>query len=137
MYKQTTGRISLRNTSRYSAVNPTVIIRLQGMAFLDEPLISLGRNKEWVQMDFANTVGITAVQWDGGPQYSIHGESTRVLPTLFLDRLWQIPDWGTPALVFEILAEGYRIEVTVPVSFVLNEQAEPVQDIANSLPEWI
>ena len=137
VFKQTTGRISLHNISRYSAVNPTVIIRLQGMAFRDAPLVSLGRKKEWAQMDFANTVGITAIQWDGGPQYSIHGESTRVLPTLSLDLLWQIPDWGTPALVFEILANGYRREVTVPVSFVLKRQSEPEQDIANLPPEWI
>jgi hypothetical protein len=132
-FKQTVGRISLRNTSRYSAVNPAVIIRLQGMAFLPrDPL-----DDDWVQLAFASTLGVTAVQWDGGPKYSIHGESTRVLPALDFDKLYSVLTRGTPAFIFEILAEGYRKVVTIPVSFRPEDQAEPHQEGSPSLPEWI
>ena len=48
----------------------------------------------WTVVDFISTNGISAVQWDGGPAYSIHGRSTRRLPILYLDNLYAIPDWG-------------------------------------------
>lgn len=77
-FKQTIGRISLRNTSGYSANNPALIVRLQGMAFVPN---SPPRDN-WVKLDFVTTVGCIAIRWDGGPQYSIHGHSTRVLPSI-------------------------------------------------------
>ncbi len=79
-FKQTLGTISLRNDSGYPARNPAVIVRLRGMVFLfreDSP-----SRTYWVITEFSNTNGILAVQWDGGPTYSIHGRSTRLLPML-------------------------------------------------------
>jgi hypothetical protein len=117
-FKQTVGTISLRNDSGYSARNPAVIVRLKGMAFLQG---EYSTSDAWVVIDFANTVGIISVQWDGGPNYSIHGHSTRTLPKLDFDRLWHIPNFGKPSLSFELLADGYRREITVPVNFKVNE----------------
>ena len=89
-------------------------------------------------IDFSNTHGITAMQWDGGPSYSIHGHSTRRLPNLFLTNLWAISDLGTPALVFEILADGYRKEITLPVDFTVDGKSQFVPEGGTRVnPEWI
>jgi hypothetical protein len=78
---------------------------------------------------------ITAVQWDGGPNYSIHGNSTRRLPDLELNDLRAIPDWGPPVLTFEILADGYRKVVSLPADFkVAGESRFPQEEVK---PEWI
>jgi hypothetical protein len=133
-FKQTIGRVSLHNTSRYSAVNPAVVVRFQGMAFT----VNTDREEgAWEMLEFRTSVGITAIQWDGGPQYSIHGESTRVLPALHLDRLMQFPGLGEANLVIELLAEGYRKVVTIPVSFILEEGSQPEVDSVKSVPEWL
>jgi hypothetical protein len=133
-FKQTWGTISLRNDSGYPARNPAVIVRLKGMAFLwDE----YSNSDEWVIIDFANTVGILSVQWDGGPNYSIHGHSTRALPRLNLDRLWHIPVRGKPALSFELLADGYKRDITVPVNFIVDEQPIFPTDEKDQAPDWL
>jgi hypothetical protein len=117
-FKQTTGRIVIRNVGKYSARNPAVVIKLNGMAFLIDEYSLI---KDWQVLDFMNTVGVTSVEWDGGPTYSIHGNSKRQLP-IDLSGLCYIPDSGLPSLTFELQAEGYRREVTVPVNFKLDEQ---------------
>jgi hypothetical protein len=90
----------------------------------------------WKKLEFANMIGITLVQWDGGPMYSIHGESIRMLPALNLERLFQISEEEPPSLAFELLAEGYRREVTVPVIFNV-EGESGTQAPTNPLPGWI
>jgi hypothetical protein len=132
-FKQTTGTISVLNFSGYSAKNPSVVMHLIGMAFTSN---DFSRDRGWVTIGFANTIGVVAVQWDGGATYSIHGHSTRQLPELDLESVRQIPEWAIPGvqewaptsgswrtvhdphLVFELLAEGYRRVVKVPVMFV-------------------
>jgi hypothetical protein len=72
--------------------------------------------RTWAIMDYryvpglpelgVSRYGYREVQWDGGSA-SIHGHSTRRLPEFVFSQLWRIPEEGTPALTFEILAEGY------------------------------
>lgn len=134
-FKQTMGTISLRNINGYSARNPAVVVRLIGMAFTTGDQVP---STEWVIIDFANTIGIKAVQWDGGPTFSIHGHSVRRLPVLDLVRLQQIPPWGKPALAFELLADGgYRREITVPVDFAVDQQSQFPSQGSTEVPGWL
>jgi hypothetical protein len=84
-------KILLKNESGYSAKNPALIIRFNTMSFRPftnpEDVSYFERN--WTVIDSAIHVydlwvdeweGFKAVQWDGGPAYSIHGHSTRRLP---------------------------------------------------------
>jgi hypothetical protein len=125
-FKQTTGTVLLRNESVYSAKNPAVIVRLVNLYFLDN--LDALRVAGWVVIGFANTLGITAVQWDGGPNYSVHGKSVRQLPPLSLQQLKHPLYRGPAGLSFELLADGYRREVYVPVELLLTpEQEEPAE----------
>jgi hypothetical protein len=73
--KQTTGTVQLLNESTYCARNPAVIVRLESMYAAGDPAPL--RKDGWVIIGFSNTNGVTAVQWDGGPNYSVHGKSVR------------------------------------------------------------
>ena len=134
-FKQLHPDVFLRNISSYSARNPAVIVRLGGMFFRREAAESgeIGIPGEWVVTGFSNTNGITEVQWDGGPEYSIHGKSTRKLPDLRLDNLSF--DWalGIPEFTVEILAEGYRKVVVVPAVF----QDDVPRWEPDHNPEWL
>ena len=139
----------LRNDSGYSAKNPAVIVRLHAMAF--EPANADSFEQNWASMDVeiiswpAESIsesteplaGLTVVQWDGGPTYSIHGNSTRRLPDLLFTQLWHKPEWGTPTLTFEILAEGYRKEITLPVDFIVDGKSRFPRAGGKINPEWI
>jgi hypothetical protein len=81
--------------------------------------------------------GITIVQWDGGSTYSIHGHSTRRLPDLQFSNLWYIPGGGKPAITFEILAEGYRKEITLPVDFTVDGRSQFPREDGKINPEWM
>jgi hypothetical protein len=129
-FKQLTGNIQIRNKSSYSAKNPAVIIRLRLMAFVRK-----GHDGNWPVIDFANMNGITAVQWDGGPTYSIHGNSTRRLPDLQLDKLRAYP--ASPALVIELLADGYRKEIILPVDFTVDGRSQFPRGAGGINPEWM
>jgi hypothetical protein len=134
-FKQTMGTISLQNTSGYTARNPAVIVRFNGMAFLPG---QYSASREWVTIAFANTIGITAVQWDGGPSYAIHGHSVRFLPTLDLHGLQHVPDWGDPSLSFVLLADGgYRREVKVPVDFIVDGESRFLKNGFKLPTTWI
>lgn len=129
-FKQTNGTISIRNDSNYSAKNPAVVVRLRGMSFI-------GSLPEWTELIFITTVGITAVQWDGGANYSIHGRSTRKLPVLRMDKLYQIPGYGAPSLAVELLAEGYRREITIPVDFTVDDSPQFPEHNKEDMPPWL
>jgi hypothetical protein len=131
-FKQLTGDIQIRNNSSYSAKNPAVIVRLRNMAFGREE-----HNANWVITNFANTNGILAVQWDGGPAYSIHGNSTRRLPDLHLDKLHTYTSSGSPGLAIELLADGYRKEVVLPVDFTVDGQSQFRVEGGETYPEWM
>lgn len=132
-FRQIYSTVTVRNMSGYSARNPAVIIRLRAMAF--SPSLE---SKGWVDIDFAQTQGVTAVQWDGG-DYSIHGRSSRRLPGLDFTGLHTIPEWGEPAFVIELLAEGgYRREIEIPVRFIPddNEWEEEIP-ASDRPPSWL
>jgi hypothetical protein len=141
-FKQIYGTVMLRNNSGYSARNPAIIVRLCAMVYLPETTSATEVRSvwptpggDWVPIDFIHTEGIVAVQWDGGPTYSIHGHSTRLLPDLWLDNLRAVPNWGAPAMIVEILAEGYRNEKTIPVDFTVDGKSQFPRE--KTLPEWI
>lgn len=57
------------------------------------------------------------------------------LPDLDLVDLMAIPKWGKPILVFEILAEGYRKVVSLPVDFIVDDESQwPPEE---TQPEWL
>jgi hypothetical protein len=158
------GKVLLRNESGYSAKNPALIVRLHEIILYppegdtDWAVI----DSEWYEEeDFTVAArkevsiwqGSTAIQWDGGPTYSIHGHSTRRLPDIkFLDLRYLPPRNRPAALTFEILAEGYRKIVFIPVDIIVDGKSlypredrniivdgkslYPRED-GNSYPEWI
>jgi hypothetical protein len=71
------------------------------------------------------TFGVTEIQWDGGPTYSIHPHSKRSLPIDLAD-LTYIPQLKKlPELYIEFPAEGYRRPVHVPVKFTVDGKPFP------------
>jgi hypothetical protein len=115
-FKQLIGEIHLRNDSPYSARSPAVIVRLTGIGVLNGV-----RSEGWAAIEFANMVGVTAFQWDGGSEHPIHGNSQRRLPNFNLFGLKTYGD-QRPALPIEILADGYRKVLTIPVGFTVDDE---------------
>jgi hypothetical protein len=131
--EQTIATLSLRNRSAFSARNPTVIIRFNAMAHLPrygqdadpggETAIVDQSPSEWVTIEVVDSVGITAMQWDGGRGYSIHGFSTRRLPRLNLHRLYHYPHMGDPEVTVELtVKDGYSRRLSIPVRFLTDEE---------------
>jgi hypothetical protein len=123
----TQGRISLWNKSGYSAVNPAVVIRLHAILPHADP-VQIESGWSWSPYDRGK------IQWDGGPTYSIHGHSTRVLNTPVIPSAEHLPDWGTPILGFEILAEGYRKLVIMPLELIVDSKT--LYPRRKPKPEW-
>jgi hypothetical protein len=132
------GRVLLRNQSSYSAKNPAFIVRLHALAFS-----GIGGFDKWTVIDMvdSSTAGwryplYTTIQWDGGPTYSIHGHSVRRLPNLDFTDLLHSSRWGPPSVTFEILAEGYRKEISCPVEILMDDKSlyGPQEKIN---PEWM
>ncbi|MBW8796375.1 MAG: hypothetical protein JF597_23090 [Streptomyces sp.] len=97
-FKQTWATVTLNNASAYAAKNPGVRIGLEGLG-------SLGPQEGWQTVTFVSSVGITAIQWDGGTDSIVHGQWSRALPTLdFSDVRELVP--GETALVVTIVADG-------------------------------
>jgi hypothetical protein len=136
------GQVFLHNGSGYSAKNPAVIVRLHGMYFAPDDRSFF---QDWASMEIAYVPDIltpgcdflTAVQWDGGPTYSIHGRSTRRLPDLQFSHLWHRPERGKPSLTFEILADGYRKEITLPVDFIVKGKSLYPREDSEANPGWM
>ncbi len=122
------GRISLWNKSGYSAVNPAVVIRLHAMLPHNLPM-QLENGWSWSPRDTGK------IQWDGGPTYSIHGHSTRVINTPVIPSAEHLPDWKEPILGFEILAEGYRKLVIMPLELIVDSKILYPGRKPN--PEWM
>ena len=114
----TRGTISVRNVSGYSAKNPAVVVRLHEMAFVS---YEVAPTPEWAVIGSIAGTGVTEVQWDGGPTYSIHGRSTRTVPELDFGGLCYMGQ-GEPSITFELLAESYRREITIPVGFKVDSE---------------
>ena len=70
--------------------------------------------------------------------YSIHGHSTRRLPDLQFSDLWYIPGLEKqPFLTFEILADGYRKVVSIPVDFKANGESRFPRKDRKVNPGWM
>ncbi len=111
---QTIARISVSNSSGYSARNPAVVLRFRAMS-CELSVEEMG----WSVIDTDARGRATVVQWDGGGTYSIHGRSTRRLPAVDLGRVLHNPEQGLASIAVEMLAEGgYRREALVPVRFI-------------------
>jgi hypothetical protein len=120
---QTAATILIRNRSDYSARDPALVVRLVAMTFDHR-----GEDSDWLIIESDN-MGVSAVQWDGGPMYSIHGGSIRRLPLLDLRSLRYRPERGEPALMFELLSDGgYRRKVYMAAGFV--EDADSMESLA-------
>lgn len=138
--KQTTASVFVRNNSGYSARNPAVIIQLDAMAFFDKNELS----ETWTITNIAEISeldgmgkGCMSVQWDGGPTYSIHGNSIRRLPDLDFSDLWVLPGWGSPGLKIILLADGYRKEVRLPVDFTVDGISQVREEDWEYQPDWL
>jgi hypothetical protein len=141
--EQTIATLSLRNRSAFSARNPTVIVRFNAMAHLprhgehsyqpDEPAAITESPSEWVTIELVDNVGVTAMRWDGGGGYSIHGYSTRRLPSLNLHRLYHYPHLGDPEVTVELIVKGgYRRRLSIPVKFLTDEEWSYQQETTDS-----
>jgi hypothetical protein len=129
------GTLFLRNLSGYSANNPAVIIRLDHMVFRPS---SAWRREEWVLIQYDENRLTRAIQWDGGPAYSIHGKSTRRLPDFPLGFLWYTGEGGSmPMMTVEILAEGYKKEKSLSVDFIVEGQSQFPRQDRKINPGWI
>lgn len=131
-FKQLACAVRIRNDANYSARNPAVVIRLHDMAFF--PDYESLKGTGWVAIEFVTTYGVTIVQWDGGSDYSIHGNSVRRLPDLALYKLHTSPN-PDPCLEIDILADGYNRHIIVPVEFKSGTPASSADKYATS--QWI
>jgi hypothetical protein len=97
-YRQTEGTVVIRNESRYAARNPGVRIELHGLLGLKPP-------DGWDVVSWATTVGPTAIQWDGGANYIIHGKWHRTLPMIDFDEVVAYRQ-RRPELIVSLVADG-------------------------------
>lgn len=81
---------------------------------------------------------ISALQWDGGPNYAIHGNSTRYLPEINLSG---IRPHGPATMIIRVLADGYnRDAITIPIEFVLTQITTAAWNpptLEKPPPEWL
>jgi len=72
-------RISVENTSEWSARNVAVRVDFKGVRNFKHPLA-------WTVAGLHSTTSeVIGVQWEGGADYAVHGQWTRDLPFLDLD----------------------------------------------------
>ena len=62
--------------------------------------------------------GVTAIQWDGGANYSVHGNWSRILPEIDLQGLTVWFEEGAPAFNLTLVADGFKREKKVPVVLI-------------------
>jgi hypothetical protein len=97
-YRQVEGRVTITNSSKYSARNPGLRIVLDGLG-------GLSAQPGWTVVGQANQIGITSLQWDGGADYIVHGEWSRVLPGFNVQGMFAYKD--DPAFIVDIAADGF------------------------------
>ncbi|WP_269857944.1 hypothetical protein [Streptomyces sp. RPT161] len=116
-YKQTRATVTLHNASVYAAKNPGVRIEFEGLYGMAEP------PSGWNAVLFVTTVGIQALQWDGGTDSIVHGQWSRALPALDLDGMRLAQAGKDGALVVTLAADGMPpVRSRMPVR-VLDSQA--------------
>jgi hypothetical protein len=114
--------IIVANTTGYAARSPAVIIEFQD-AWIWEA--QYGEVPGWVVTARDPSRNVKEIQWDGGPNYAIHGNSSRHLPDLNLAGLHYNPaDNARSKMVIRLLADGYsRHEIPLPIRFAGEEES--------------
>lgn len=119
-YRQTEGEVRVTNNSKYSARNPGVRMTLDGLG-------GIASQEGWAIIGSANQIGITCLQWDGGADYIIHGQWSRVLPPLNVDGMFAVG--ANPALIVDVAADGFGPkQIRLPVRIL---DAEEYGDYSN------
>jgi hypothetical protein len=109
--------IVVENSSSYAARTPAVIVTFHGTSIDASMYVSISGWQPAIR-DFYGHEEIWALQWDGGPNYAIHGHSERHLPAFCLKGLRHQP--GRPRMSVRLLADGYnRPEINLPIVFAL------------------
>jgi len=126
--------ISLKNESTYSARNPAVALKFHGSHL--GIFYSNGLQDEWTITDgeIGEKGEIRAMQWDGGPVYSIHGKSVRQIRL----RVDLISFDAAPSIDTELLAEGYRRQIRLPMPLPYSGTEEPakIEPRRKPVDEW-
>lgn len=113
-FKQVQAKVRLKNASDYAGRNPGVRIELEGLG-------GLNPQPGWESLEFANTVGLTTIQWDGD---IVHGCWSRTLPDLNFEGVQELVP-GAAALVVTIAADGIRpVERRMPVRVLSRAEYE-------------
>ena len=104
-------RISVENTSEWSARNVSVRVDFKGIRNFKHPL-------EWTVAALHFTTGeVIGVQWEGGADYAVHGRWPRELPILDLqDAILEAPG-DDCAMLVDVVAEGFRHAWTYPIKW--------------------
>jgi hypothetical protein len=110
-------RISVKNTTKYAARTPAVTIEFKNAAILQN-MYAVSSGWTATELDYSMG-GVQALQWDGGPNYAIHGNSTRHLPEINLQGLYPEDGWDQVQIIVKLLADGYnRPEIILSVDFL-------------------
>jgi hypothetical protein len=153
---QTAVTIRIRNFGVFPAKSPAFIVQVQGMEFgSDAPDLNAAG---WTVNEDSET-GITTVQMDGGPAYSVPQGMVRDLPVLSLAGLRTVPGWTEPSwpvrrrefrwfgwirgksrspwpplLVISVVTDVYRRVAWIPIDFKVNGNSQFPPE--KKLPEW-
>jgi len=114
-YGDSDATIVVRNSSKFAARTPAVIVHFVNCGIAENIWVTYqgyGGNSGWTPTAFSPGAGpqrkVLAIQWDGGPNYAIHGDSERYLPVLSLDGLTGLLPDQDAFIGFTLLADGYR-----------------------------
>ncbi|TMC52373.1 MAG: hypothetical protein E6J20_11940 [Chloroflexi bacterium] len=114
-----TTEVRIENRSRSSARNPALRIDLVGLSMTDFSAPG------WEIVQRVRQRGVTAIQWDGGADYAIHGRWTRELPGFNLQDMYLVPEHLTCELRLTVVADGFNRVVRLPVEIIGPDQ-QPV-----------
>ncbi len=113
-FKQLDGTVYIENRSSYAARNPGMRIELSSVGGFNE-------QPGWASVTYASTVGLIAIQWDGGADLLIHGKWPRPLPRLDFSDAYAFKHIE-PELIVTVVADGFMPRVQhIPIR-VLNKQ---------------
>jgi hypothetical protein len=120
--------VRIENDSDWSARNVAVRLDFKGMRGIGAPI-------DWSRAGTDATTGHTsALKWEGGADYAIHGNWTRELPALELAGVIVDPPLEACALLVDVVAEGFRKTWTFPLKFV--PQGEVFDRETGSIDGW-
>jgi hypothetical protein len=120
--------VGVKNTSAYAARTPTVLITFYDAAIKKDMYV---QEDDWAAT--AEKGDIWVLQWDGGPNYTIHGDSFRIIENINLKGLFAYSD-AQPKIGIRLLADGYsRPEIKLPIEFTTG----PIPPRDKSPMEWL